>query len=49
MLRKMLKRSERGQAIVLIAAAMVALIAIIGLMIDGGMLFIEPDLLILVS
>jgi len=41
MLRKMLKRSERGQAIVLIAAAMVALIAIIGLMIDGGMLFIE--------
>jgi hypothetical protein len=41
MLRKMLKRSEPGQAILLIAVAMIALIAIIGLMADAGMLFIE--------
>jgi hypothetical protein len=41
MLRKMLERSERGQAIVLIAGGLVALIVMIGLMADGGMLFIE--------
>jgi Flp pilus assembly protein TadG len=41
MLRKMLERSERGQAIVLIAVGLVALIVMIGLMADGGMLFIE--------
>jgi len=41
MLRKMLERSERGQAIVLIAVGLVALIVLIGLMADGGMLFIE--------
>jgi Flp pilus assembly protein TadG len=41
MLRKMLERSERGQAIVLIAVALVGLIVLIGLMADGGMLFIE--------
>jgi len=41
MLRKMLKRSERGQAIVLIAVGLVALIVMIGLMADGGVLFIE--------
>jgi len=41
MLRKILNRSERGQAIVLIAAAMIALIAIIGLSLDGGTLFIQ--------
>lgn len=35
------KKLERGQAIVLIAFAIIGLIAMIGLMIDGGMLLIE--------
>jgi len=33
--------TERGQAIVMVAGAMVALIAILGLMVDGGILLIE--------
>ena len=33
--------SERGQAIVLIAAAIVALIAITGLAVDGGLAFAD--------
>ncbi len=41
MLKKLLKKSERGQAIILIAFAMVGLIAIVGLMTDGGILLIE--------
>jgi hypothetical protein len=41
MLMRILKNSERGQAIVLIALAIVGLIAIVGLMVDGGVLFIE--------
>lgn len=41
MLKKFLQNSERGQVIVLIALAMVGLIAIVGLMTDGGMLLIE--------
>lgn len=35
------KKQERGQAIVLIAFAFIGLIAMIGLMVDGGMLLIE--------
>jgi hypothetical protein len=34
-------KSERGQAIILIAAAAIGLIAMIGLMVDGGVLLIE--------
>src|SRR6266508_3869565 len=41
MAKKILKISERGQAIVLIALAIVGMIAIVGLMTDGGVLFIE--------
>lgn len=40
-LRKLLRKSERGQAIVIIAFAMVGLIGIVGLMTDGGVLLIE--------
>jgi len=39
--QKLKERSERGQAIILIAGALVGLIAMIGLMIDGGMMFVE--------
>jgi hypothetical protein len=38
---KIRKNSERGQAIILIAFAIVGLVAIVGLMIDGGILLIE--------
>lgn len=41
MFKKLLKNSERGQAIVLIAVAFVGLIAMVGLMTDGGMMLIE--------
>ncbi|HAX71792.1 MAG TPA: VWA domain-containing protein [Anaerolineales bacterium] len=41
MLRKLLKNAERGQAIVIIAFAMVGLIGMVGLMTDGGILLIE--------
>ncbi|HNF36145.1 MAG TPA: hypothetical protein PLZ03_15220 [Anaerolineales bacterium] len=41
MIKKLLKKSERGQAIILIAFAFVGLIAMIGLMTDGGVLLIE--------
>ncbi len=39
--RKLRKTSERGQAIILIAVALVGLVAIVGLMIDGGILLIQ--------
>ncbi len=38
---KIHKNSERGQAIILVAFAVVGLVAILGLMIDGGILLIE--------
>lgn len=41
MMKKNQRPTERGQAIVLIAMAIIALIAVIGLMLDGGILFIE--------
>jgi hypothetical protein len=41
MTKKIRKNSERGQAIILIAFAIVGLVAIVGLMIDGGILLIE--------
>ncbi len=41
MIKKLLKKTERGQAIILIAFAFVGLIAMVGLMTDGGILLIE--------
>jgi hypothetical protein len=41
MKEKLLHKTERGQAIVLIAMSIIGLIAMVGLMIDGGTLFIE--------
>jgi len=41
MLKKIHKTSERGQAIILIAFSIVGLVAIVGLMIDGGIMLIE--------
>lgn len=41
MMTQIIKNSERGQAIVLLALAMVGLIAIVGLMTDTGILLIE--------
>ena len=41
MLKKIKKHSERGQAIILIAFAIVGLVGIVGLMIDGGITLIE--------
>ncbi|MBL8061744.1 MAG: VWA domain-containing protein [Anaerolineales bacterium] len=41
MLRKVINKSERGQAIIIIAFAMVGLVAIVGLMTDGGIMLIE--------
>lgn len=35
------KNTERGQVIILVAFAIVGLIALVGLMVDGGILFIE--------
>jgi hypothetical protein len=40
-LQKIRKNSERGQAIILIAFSLVGLVAIVGLMIDGGILLVE--------
>ncbi len=40
-LKKIRKASERGQAIILIAIALVGIVAIVGLMVDGGILLIE--------
>ncbi len=39
--KRIRKASERGQAIILIAVALVGIVAIVGLMIDGGILLIE--------
>jgi len=41
MVKKFLKNSERGQAIILIALAIVGMIGMVGLMTDGGILLIE--------
>lgn len=41
MINKFLKNSERGQAIILIALAIVGMIGMVGLMTDGGILLIE--------
>ncbi len=41
LIEKIRQTSERGQAIILVAFAIVGLVAIVGLMIDGGMLLIE--------
>lgn len=40
-LAKIRKSSERGQAIILVAFSIVGLVAIVGLMTDGGILLIE--------
>lgn len=41
MWQRIFRKSERGQAIILIALAAVGLIAMVGLMVDGGILLIE--------
>ncbi|MBI5839404.1 MAG: hypothetical protein HZB19_04820 [Chloroflexi bacterium] len=41
MQRKLLQKTERGQVIILVAMAIIGLIAIVGLAVDGGVLFIE--------
>ena len=41
MIKKFIKNSERGQAIILIAFAIIGMIAIVGLMTDGGILLVE--------
>jgi hypothetical protein len=41
MLGKFKKKSERGQAIIIIAAALVGMVAMVGLMTDGGMTLVE--------
>ncbi|MEW6401443.1 MAG: pilus assembly protein TadG-related protein [Chloroflexota bacterium] len=41
--KRVSSKYERGQAIVLIALAMVAVVAIVGLMVDGGTLLLEYD------
>ncbi|MBI5354148.1 MAG: Tad domain-containing protein [Chloroflexi bacterium] len=41
MIKKFRKNSEKGQAIILITFGIIGLIAIVGLMTDGGMLLIE--------
>ena len=38
---KKLRTADRGQAILIIALAMVGLVAFVGMMTDGGVLFIE--------
>lgn len=40
-LQKILRKSERGQAIILIAFAIIGMIGMVGLMVDGGVLLIE--------
>lgn len=39
--KKLLRKSERGQAIILIALAIVGLVSMVGLVTDGGILLIE--------
>ncbi len=41
MIKKFIKNSERGQVIILIAFAITGMIAIVGLMTDGGILLVE--------
>jgi hypothetical protein len=41
MFKRIAKNSERGQAIILIAFSIVGIVAIVGLMIDGGILLIQ--------
>lgn len=41
MIKKFLKNSERGQAIILIALAIIGMVGMVGLMTDGGILLIE--------
>ena len=41
MLKKFIKNSEKGQAIIMIAFGIIGLIAMVGLMTDGGMLLVE--------
>lgn len=41
MLKKFLRNAERGQAIIIVAFAMVGIIAAVGLMTDGGIVLIE--------
>ncbi len=41
MLKKLGKKSERGQAIIIIAAALIGMVAMVGLMTDGGMTLVE--------
>lgn len=41
MLKKIRINSERGQAIILIAFSLIGLVAIVGLMVDGGILLVE--------
>lgn len=41
MLKNFLKNSERGQAIILIALAIIGMIGMVGLMTDGGILLVE--------
>jgi Flp pilus assembly protein TadG len=41
MFKNLRKHSERGQAIILVAFSIVGLVAIVGLMIDGGIMLIE--------
>jgi Flp pilus assembly protein TadG len=41
MLKKLFAHSERGQAIILVAFAIIGLVAVVGMAVDGGMLFIE--------
>ncbi|RME86732.1 MAG: VWA domain-containing protein, partial [Anaerolineae bacterium] len=37
----LMHRKERGQALILIAAAIVGILAIVGLLVDGGILYVE--------
>ena len=41
MIKNFMKNSERGQAIILIAFAIIGMVAIVGLMTDGGILLVE--------
>jgi Flp pilus assembly protein TadG len=41
MLKKFLRNSERGQAIILIAFAIIGMVAMVGLMTDGGIMLVE--------
>jgi Flp pilus assembly protein TadG len=41
MLKKFLRNSERGQAIILIAFAIIGMVAMVGLMTDGGIMLVD--------